>query len=441
MRQRLVAVWAVFVVGGLIAGWQGLANLGTLSNLPPLPPVPTAVPLAPHPPLRDFSDEPPPFEAAGQAQPDATPPASPSGRLTILLMGIDQRPDEAAMEGGDPGRTDSLLLLSVDFDAQTAVMVSIPRDGFVVIPGHGNERVNAAYTFGELDRRGDGPALAKQTVSQLFGLPVDRYVLVDIHSTEHLIDQIGGVWIDSPTHLVDDDYPTDDYGTMTIDIPAGRQLMDGQTAVEYARTRHPDSDYGRQARQQQVLLAIRDRALQPDILPKLPSLIPDMTSLVKTDLTPVELLQLINFGRGLTRNDIVAQPPSGNLTPSYEGPGGAAYVNLTPDYRVAVRGLVTNPRIAAERAQVTVLNAGAPVGTGGLVSDMLTRSGLDVVKVTTAPTETVSRVDAGSSVRKSAETIVQTLQLPADALQVTDDPGTDIRVVLGPDVRLPSQHN
>jgi LCP family protein required for cell wall assembly len=153
-------------------------------------------------------------------------------------------------------------------------MVSIPRDGFVVIPGHGNERVNAAYTFGELDQRGAGPALAKQTVSQLFSLPVDRYVLVDIHSTEQLIDKIGGVWIDSPMHLVDDDYPTDDYGTMTVDIPAGRQLMDGQTAVEYARTRHPDSDYGRQTRQQQVLLSIRDRVLQPDVLPKLPSLVP-----------------------------------------------------------------------------------------------------------------------------------------------------------------------
>jgi hypothetical protein len=164
-----------------------------------------------------------------------------------------------------------------------------------------------------------------------------------------------------------------------------------------------------------------------------------MSNLVRTDLTPVELLQLINFGRGLARNDIVAQPPSGDLTPSYEGPGGAAYINLTPDYRTAVRRLVSNPRIAAERAQVTVLNAGAPVGTGGAASDLLATSGLDVVKVATAPTETVSHVDAGNGVRQSAETIVQVLKLGPDALRLTDDQGTDIRVVIGPDVRLPSQ--
>jgi LCP family protein required for cell wall assembly len=204
-------------------------------------------------------------------------------------MGIDQRPDEAAL-GGDPGRTDTMLLVSIDFDAGTAAMVSIPRDGFVVIPGHGNERVNAAYTFGEIDKRGTGPTLAKRTVAQLFGVPVDRYALVDIHSMEQVIDTLGGVWIDNPYRLVDRQYPTDDYRTITIDIPAGRQLMDGVTTVEYARTRHPDSDYGRQSRQQQVLLSIRNQAMQLQTLPRIPQLIPQMLNLVHTDLTPVEML-------------------------------------------------------------------------------------------------------------------------------------------------------
>jgi LCP family protein required for cell wall assembly len=89
---------------------------------------------------------------------------------------------------------------------------------------------------------------------------LDRFALVDIQSMEQIIDTLGGVSIDSPTRLVDTQYPTDDYRTLTIDIPAGRQVMDGVTAVEYARTRHPDSDFGRQARQQQMLLAIRDQA-------------------------------------------------------------------------------------------------------------------------------------------------------------------------------------
>jgi LCP family protein required for cell wall assembly len=256
-------------------------------------------------------------------------------------MGIDQRPDEAAA-GGDPGRTDSLLLISLDFAAHTASMVSIPRDGIVSIPGFGTDRINAAYTLGELTARGSGPALATQTVSQLFGIPVDRYALVDIHSAEGVIDTLGGLWIDNPHRLVDTAYPTVDYGYTTIDIPAGRQLMNGQLAVEYARTRHPDSDYGRQARQQQVLLAIRDRAAQLDILPRLPSLLKDLSTLVRTDLSPREVLQLANFGRSLNAShDIVSLAPDPNLTPSYTGPGGAAYINLTQAYRAAVRGIVT----------------------------------------------------------------------------------------------------
>jgi LCP family protein required for cell wall assembly len=444
VNRWFMAVWAVFVVGGLTAGWLGLVNVAVLSNLQRTP-VPSAATTpteatGPRAPLRNPSSEAPPFAPAGQQAPEAAEVASPSGRMNILLLGVDQRPDEASADNGDPGRTDSMVFISVDFEAQTAVMVSIPRDGFVVIPGHGNDRINAAYTYGELDQHGKGPALAKQTVSQLFGLPVDRYVLVDIHSTEQLIDKVGGVWIDNPTRLVDYDYPTDDYGTTTIDIPGGGQLMDGQTAVEYARTRHPDSDYGRQSRQQQVLMAIRDRALQVDIVPKLPTLLPDMLNLAHTDLSPVEVLQLANFGRKLARSDIVPMPPDGDLTPGYFGAGGASYINLTPAYRGGVRRLVLSPRIAAERAEITVLNAGAPPGTGGAVSDLLGKNGLIVTKVDVAPSEPATHIEAGSAARRSAESIATLLGLAPGALVVTnDDTSSAIRVVLGPDLRLPAQ--
>src|SRR5713101_7161728 len=94
-------------------------------------------------------------------------------------------------------------------------MVSIPRDGFAAIPGYGNERVNAAFTFGEIDQRGGGPALAKRTVAELFGVPVDRFALVDIRSMEQIVDTLGGVSIDNPARLVDTQYPTDDSAPMT----------------------------------------------------------------------------------------------------------------------------------------------------------------------------------------------------------------------------------
>jgi len=454
VRWLFVASWAMFVMGGLAAGYGALRTFDALAHhVPPQTEAAAALanppPLAVHPPLRDFDTSPPPFAAAGPAElattttttPDvASPgpqPKSPAGRLTILLMGIDQRPGETG-PGGDPGRTDSMLLVSIDYDAHTASMVSVPRDGFVVIPRHGNERVNAAYTFGEIDQRGTGPNLAKETVAQVFGVPVDRYALVDIHSMEQVIDTLGGLWIDNPRRLVDPEYPTDDYRTITVDIPAGHQLMDGVTAVEYARTRHPDSDYGRQARQQQVLLALRDRIIQLNVLPQLPQLLPKLLDLVHTDLSVVEIAQLANFGRELNRDrDIVALPPDPQLAPSYTGPGGASYINLTPAYRASVKQLIERPRVAAERADITVLNDGAPVGSGSRAAEALRRVGLVVSSVDTGVVRvSASRIEAGAGARQTAALVVQALGLPPEAL-VVDGISSSVRVLLGPDAQLP----
>jgi hypothetical protein len=214
--------------------------------------------------------------------------------------------------------------------------------------------------------------------------------------------------------------------------------MDGPTAVEYARTRHPDSDYGRQARQQQVLLAIRDQALQLQTLPRLPQLIPEVLKLVRTDLSPGEVLQLANFGRTLDRSTgIVVLPPNPELTPSYTGPGGAAYINLTPAYRAAVKELIEQPGVAAERATIAVYNAGAPAGTGGIAAAVLGRAGLQVSTITTGPRVASTRIEAGSAAQQTAELIARTLDLPSDALVISGE-SSSVSVWLGPDARLPS---
>jgi LCP family protein required for cell wall assembly len=438
VKTLLLFGWAVFVVGGLTAGVVGVRNLGApmepRPNAPVAEPTSTALPAASsvRSSLRDFDQNPPPFAPAGQTDPQPTPaPSSSSPRMTTLLMGIDQRPDEAG-PGGDPGRTDTMLLVSIDYRAHMTSMVSIPRDSFVVIPEHGNERVNAAYTFAELDQHGSGPDLAKRTVAQLFGVPVDHYVLVDIHSMEQIIDTLGGVWIDNPHRLVDTAYPTDDYRTITIDIPAGHLLLDGVTAVEYARTRHPDSDYGRQGRQQQVLLAIRQRALQLDVVPRLPQLVPEVLQLVHTDLNPLEIAQLVSFGRDISAQNIVTLPPDPSLTPSYVGPGGASYIHLLPAYVAAVRALVLEPRAAAERAVIAVYNAGAPVGSGARAAELLRQNGLSVGQIATAPRVASTRIETGSGARQSAELIARILSVSPDALVVSDD-SSDVRVLLGPE--------
>src|SRR6185437_13402582 len=146
MRQWLLsAALVLFVIGGLLGGAIGVRNLARIPRTRQQPvaaaaPSPTAQTLAEHPPLRDFDENPPPFQPAGQSNDPITnaptpepsaPPDQSSGHMNILLMGIDQRPDEA-VSGGDPGRTDSMMLVSIDFDSKMVSMVSIPRDGFVV---------------------------------------------------------------------------------------------------------------------------------------------------------------------------------------------------------------------------------------------------------------------------------------------------------------------
>lgn len=213
-------------------------------------------------------------------------------RVNILLLGTDQRPDEKG-----PTRTDTMLLLTVDPQSKTAGMLSLPRDTWVKIPLEGGQivegKVNTANFYGDLYKYpGGGPALAKKTVENLFSIKVHYVAKVDFTPFEKMIDALDGVYVDVEKPLKDDEYPTPDYGVKRVFIPAGLQHLDGQTALEYVRSRHQDSDFGRMKRQQQVILAMRDRALSLGMLTKLPRLIGEFKDMVYTDLTPAEALAL-----------------------------------------------------------------------------------------------------------------------------------------------------
>ncbi|MBI1881225.1 MAG: LCP family protein [Chloroflexi bacterium] len=189
-----------------------------------------------------------------------------SGRLNVLILGLDRRPGETG-----PARTDTLILATFNPDPSQAALLSIPRDLWVDIPGQGANRINTANYFGDIAQPGYGPELARQTVQHNLGPPIHGYVLVDFSGFVALVDALGGIDVDVPQTIVDENYPTPDYGVMTIVIPAGPQHMDGATALIYARTRHADSDFDRSQRQQQVLRALVARTLQPGAWPRLPA--------------------------------------------------------------------------------------------------------------------------------------------------------------------------
>lgn len=180
-----------------------------------------------------------------------------ASRVTILVMGLDYRDWEA---GEGPPRTDTMILLTVDPLTKTAGMLNVPRDLWVSIPGFEYGRINTAYPLGiAFEVPGGGPALAMQTVESLVGVPIDYYAIIDFFAFEQFIDELGGIYINVPTEITVD--PIGKGNTLTLS--PGRQLLDGGTALAYARARHTEGgDFDRATRQQDVILAMKDRALE-----------------------------------------------------------------------------------------------------------------------------------------------------------------------------------
>ena len=148
--------------------------------------------------------------------------------VNILLLGLDFRPEE------QDSRADTMIVVHIDPAEKTATMLSIPRDLWVPIPGHGEARINAAFQLGEDDKTtpGGGPGLAMATVEDNFNIPIHYFAQVDFTGFERIVDAMGGINIDVPRPLADNEYPYGDYGYSRIYVPAGLQHLDGHTALQ-----------------------------------------------------------------------------------------------------------------------------------------------------------------------------------------------------------------
>jgi LCP family protein required for cell wall assembly len=187
-------------------------------------------------------------------------------------------------------------------------LLSLPRDLIVPIPGYGQARINATTVYGDMNPAlGGGVALARRTVSEYLGIPIDYVLRTDFHAFTAAVDAIGGVDIDVPEALYDPEYPTMDYGYMVASFAPGVQHMDGETTLVYARIRHADSGYARNRRQQQVLLAILNQVRQHNILAQV-QMISDLTTAlrddIQTDMSLERMLGLAWAFRGVSPNAV-----------------------------------------------------------------------------------------------------------------------------------------
>jgi LCP family protein required for cell wall assembly len=277
-------------------------------------------------PLPQVGIVPIPSVPGGQAIPTPIPTSeilANSDRVNILVMGIDRRPGEPFIS-----RTDTMMLMSIDTELLTASILSIPRDLYVIIPGIGRDRINTAFVYGSAGNNPAGGAeLAKQTVEYNLGVPVHHYVMVDFNAVTQGINAIGGIDVNVPTEIFDPTFPDMNYGYDPLYIAAGLQHFDGTTALKYARTRHQDNDFNRARRQQQVIMAVRDKVLGlgvSEMIDQAPTLFQQLSQSFRTDLSLNDVVGLARAASEIPNENIRNEVIDHNYVSNYYTETGAS---------------------------------------------------------------------------------------------------------------------
>lgn len=423
----------------------------------------------------DGSGLPPLFQApAGEGTPapaGATPtavtlrdmpaPWNGTDRVTVLVMGLDYRDWETGQ--GAP-RTDSMLLASVDPVSRTAGILSIPRDLWVDIPGFEHGRINTAFSLGELyDYPADethpagGPGLAMRTVENLLGIPIPYYAVIEFSTFERMIDEIGGVDV-----LVTERVKISPIGRESLWLEAKAYHLDGAMALAYARARHTEgADFDRARRQQQVILAIRDRVLGFDIIPTLiaraPALYQELSAGIRTNLSLDQMISLGMLAIQIPPEDIrqgVIAPPD-MVTPETTL-DGAEVLRPVPDQIRLLRdevftvGGAIGPSIATddeaaaaaqEAARVGVYNGAGIEGIATRTAEYLRGLGLNVAEVANAAsmdyTATVIIDYTGNPYTTRYLMTVLNLTPGQIFSQTVPDSAVDLAVIVAGDLAIP----
>ncbi|MEU7897101.1 LCP family protein [Nonomuraea sp. NPDC049152] len=365
---------------------------------------------------------------------------APRGAMNILLVGVDKRDDLTRKEqnrlrlGREVGeRTDTMMVIHLSEDHRKATVVSLPRDTWTTIPGQGQHKVNSAYQFG-------GAKLAVKTVQQLTGLPISRYIEVNVLGFVDVVDRLGGVTVCTPV-------PINDPKT-GLNLRAGTHRLDGAKALGYARTRATArSDLDRIDRQQQVISAMLSEALSNPA---------NLISFVNASLATIKvdpddgLVPLVEQLKDVSLNDVkFAGVPLANV--DFKTPTGESAVlwdkeraadlfrRIAADQDLAKPApkpsptpTLSRPTVPPEQITVKVLNGTLITGLGARTKAGLVDYGF---KVPGAPGNTARKDFKTTLVRhapgKAEEAKVVAAAIPGAQLKEADVKG--IEVVIGQD--------
>ncbi|MEZ4667201.1 MAG: LCP family protein [Anaerolineae bacterium] len=382
------------------------------------------------------------------------PAWSDNRRFTLLLLGIDQR---SGVDEPGPYRTDTMIVISVDPVRKTAGVLNIPRDLWVDIPGYKQGRINTANTLGEAGGYpGGGPALAAETVRQVLGFPIDKFLLINFDVFTKVVDTLApdGVEV-CPNEAIDDqNYPDAGYGFLTVHFDAGCQILNAERLLQYARTRHGATDFDRAERQQEVMRSLREKVLSvggiAQFVSQAPVLYNELTGSFKTNLSLDEILQLGGLVTQIPRENIhfgvmnylyvdQAKTTSGDEVLVLKSSAIRPLIQSVfyPDESLTLSDL--RSRAETEKGSIVVFNNTDVAGLAGQTRDWLAGKGVDVAEVGNTPnpsnSNTVIRVYTGKL--WTAKYLAALMGLPEDRVQPGADGLTakDVAVIVGPDIQ------
>jgi LCP family protein required for cell wall assembly len=325
----------------------------------------------------------------------SVPPWDGKQRLNILLIGADEQ------RGGH--NTDTLITVSIDPVTKQVAMFSLPRDTVdVPVPaGPARSLWGSAYRnkinsfFINNRRRSDvwpgndrtrGYNALKATIGELYGLDIKYFVEVNFDGFRKVVDAVGGVTVNVQIPVSDDAFPTVTGRTTRLYIPSGLQHMDGAQALRYARSRKTSSDFDRAARQQRLLLSLREQADPQELIPRLPQLIDALKQTVRTDIPISQLDELLGLASSVDTTNIrsyVFSPPLYS-TDTCADPRGCVVLPKVDRIRIAVRNAfkgspadeARRQKLASEGAQIWVLNGTGELNRGARIAGYLEAQGL-----------------------------------------------------------------
>ncbi|MBP9731905.1 MAG: LCP family protein [Candidatus Magasanikbacteria bacterium] len=367
-------------------------------------------------------------------------------RINILLLGM-----------GGPGHdgpylTDTIIIASIQPSTNHVALISIPRDLGVPLKDSGVYRINSANAYGETDKPGWGGAYATEVISETFGVDIPYYIRLDFTAFKEIIDEVGGVRIEVAKTFTDYQYPGPKDSYQTVSFKAGPQTMDGETALKYARSRHGNngegSDFARARRQQQILLALKEKVLSFATLTnplRIKKIMDALEKNMSTNMQFDEIIELVSLGRELDTTNmqtlVLDDSPNGFLV-NASTPGGAFILspkkNSFDDISLAIENIFTStstpltsiapvqtaPEVVAEEPAIEIQNGTWSAGLAARVEAQL--------KEKQIYSDTIGNIDPDYKPIASSAIYVLNPKVESVAKQISEELDIPIKTTLPP---------